>query len=320
MAAPPPAPPPPPQHASTPAPKPIQAYSLLTLAFTAPWPVSIVLRPCALAQYALLFRHVLLIRAAEASVNECWSAHQRCKALRGVRVLLAAAHLLRHRMHCFLRSLLFHVTAEVLEPAWRTLGRALRCAATVDAVGAAHDAFLASAMRHCFLTPVSREVLVTLVKLLHLCLLFNGQMSRTIAVHMLDGEALDERAGTTNKAGSRARELRERGAFALGGDAPSSAAPSAAASRRGSVSSAGSSSAPGAALQPEQHSERGKRNRRIDVQSQAMRGVLGQAGWSQLIVKSRDMFLTLLVELQRALEDMSRGGDEGAALLLSRLG
>jgi hypothetical protein len=320
------------------APPVLAAHALFSLSFAAPWPASLLLTRSALASYARLFRHVFSLRVAERAVAESWSAHQSCKGLAGLRVVLAKAFALRHRMALLLRALVFYFTAEVLEPAWRELARALRAAPHLDAAAAAHEAFLQAAAARCLLH--SPELLRTLTKLARLCLLFSAQLTRAIEDHRLSEAALDARAGV-NLAGARAREQRDRGAFRIDAvdDAASatSAAPPATAvapSTGGDVEGSGEWAlrprgvaqprsraaqklAPGAAARD----ARLRRAERSAAQADALRSVLAQPQWQSLIQKSAGMFDSLSVEFLTALAAAARGGSAGASLgsLLQRL-
>ena len=316
------------------APPVLAAHALFSLSFAAPWPSSLLLTRNALAAYSRLFRHVFALRVAERAVAESWSAHQSCKGLAGLRVVLAKAFALRHRMALLLRALVFYFTAEVLEPAWRDLAYSLRSATTLDAASAAHDAFLHAAAARCLLH--SPELLRTLTKLARLCLLFSAQLTRAIEDHRLSEAALDARAGV-NLAGARAREQRDRGAFRI--DAIDDAASVAsvvpppivatgdvegsgdwALRPRGTAaprSRAAPRLAPGAAARD----ARLRRAERSAAQADALRSVLAQPQWQALIQKSAGMFDSLSVDFLTALAAAARGGSAGSSLgsLLQRL-
>ena len=316
-------------------PKPLLAYTLFSLSFSAPWPSSVILDPPSLTRYTLLFRHFLLLRTAEAGLNTCWGALQRCKSLRGVRTLLASAHVLRHKMSHFLRSMLFHFTAEVLEPEWREFGIRLRTASNLDTVAAAHARFLSNVFHACFLTLPTRDILKSLTKLTTLCLIFSHQLTGVISDHLLTEEALDKHAGL-NRAGTRAKAILERGVFynnesaeGVGdsvdptgdaGTAIGSANTAKGGGKQGGRGRSGSTSSfPGPTSQspPASNStvlERGRRSLRIMAQSEALRNVLAQAAWQDLIKKSCSLFDSIFSELTVALQ--ARSGEIGCATLL----
>lgn len=345
----PPPPPPPPTYLTPPppsqsssdsttqgAPKALHAYTLLSLSLsTVPWPASLVLDPPSLTRYSLLFRHLLLVRTAEEGVRECWGALQRCKSLRGVRTLLAGALTLRARMGHFLRSVLFHFTSEVLEPAWGALGGELRVAPTLDAVRAGHGRFLGAAWVGCFLAPPARALLRLHIRLTNLCILFSGNLTAAIEGHLLSEEALDARAGV-NRAGRRREREGGEGEGGGGGAGAGSSSTLSWALKGNSGSRSRSGSLSGGGLPPPSGAlassttappggvstgtlERQRRAGRLAAQSEAVRGVLGQKAWQAMISKSCGMWEDLSGQFKKQLEEMSAQGEEGCSTLLQAL-
>jgi hypothetical protein len=267
------------------------------------------------------------VRVAERAVADAWTAHQSCKALAGLRLPLAAAFGLRHRMALFLRALGWYLSEEALEPLWRALGGALARAASLPRAQAAHAAFLEAAAARCLLREPA--LLRTLTKILRLCGLFCAQLTRAIEDHRLSEAELDARAGA-NRAGARERAQRERGAFSIDAAAapppppqpaaePATASANAsaaawalrgrAAHRAGAAADAGADAAGGAS------EHRARRAARLAEQGDALRAVLAQPAWQALIQKSSNMFNGLVNDFIAALRVVAQApGSPQAAL------
>ncbi len=265
---------------------------------------------------------------------DAWTAHQSCKALAGLRLPLAAAFSLRHRMALFLRALGWYLSEEALEPLWRALGGALARAASLPRAQAAHAAFLDAAAARCLLREPA--LLRTLTKVLRLCGLFCAQLTRAIEDHRLSEAELDARAGA-NRAGARARAQRERGAFSIDAGAalpaaePAAAAAAAAATtatataaattaawalrgraahRAGAAAADAGADAAGGASE-----HRARRAARLAEQGDALRAVLAQPAWQALIQKSSSMFNGLVNDFIAALRVVAQApGSPQAAL------
>jgi hypothetical protein len=234
----------------------------------------------------------------------------------------------------FLRSVLFHFTNEVLEPAWGALGGELRVAPTLDAVRAGHGRFLRAAWGGCFLAPPSRELLRLHIRLTNMCILFSGQLTTAIEGHLLSEEALDARAGVNRAGRRREREGGEAGGSGAGASSSTLAwalkGNSGSRSRSGSTGSLPSTTAglppSGATLtttttagQSTGTLERQRRAGRLAAQSEALRAVLGQKAWQGMIAKSCGVWEDLSGKFRKELEWASALGDEGCATLLQAL-
>lgn len=126
------------------------------LAFNADPPLSLLLSPAAVAAYAPLFRLMWGARHAEAQLSVLWKTLGRSEARRPI--ALAA-----HAQLVAVRALLSLLHAH-LAPALAALVRALRPAEpSVDALLAAHTAYLAAIQPTAMLPPAAHEPLHALV-------------------------------------------------------------------------------------------------------------------------------------------------------------
>lgn len=191
----------------------LHGYNSFTLSVRPGFPLSLILTRPALARYQLLFRQLLFARWVERAVCRCWVAQQSCRELGGLRGTLALSLALRQRMLHFLQNISFFTLVEVIEPLWHAMASRMACAATIDDVIAAHEAFLEAAVADTLLG--SPELLKLLTKLVTLCLHFANEIAGAIDAHRLSDAELDRRAGV-NKASRRARQQVERGDYFTG--------------------------------------------------------------------------------------------------------
>lgn len=111
--------------------KDISGYEALTLDYTVPFPLSLVVSRVTLTRYQLLFRYLLSLRHLENLLTNSWTEHVKSptwrrqqqgktqsKEARRVEDWKRRAWCLRSRMLCFVQQLLYFCTSEVIEPNW----------------------------------------------------------------------------------------------------------------------------------------------------------------------------------------------------------
>ena len=139
------------------------ARDALTLSLAPPWPASMLLAPGspAAAYYAVLFRHLHGLAAAQAGLDEAWRVLGRAArrapcggaaAHRPPHPALVRALAARAAMAAALAALATHAQADVIDPAWARLAAAARSAPTLGAVAAAHEHALRAVARGALLT------------------------------------------------------------------------------------------------------------------------------------------------------------------------
>ncbi|KAK5111808.1 hypothetical protein LTR62_004728 [Meristemomyces frigidus] len=126
--------------------KDISGYEALTLDYSVPFPLSLIISRNTLTRYQLLFRYLLSLRHLESLLTQSWTEHTKSpawikKGRRAPRALANSfvseadkkameierkieswkrrAWCLRARMLCFVQQLLYFCTSEVIEPNWR---------------------------------------------------------------------------------------------------------------------------------------------------------------------------------------------------------
>lgn len=164
----------------------ISGYEALTLDYAVPFPLSLIVSRNTLTRYQLLFRYLLSLRHLERQLTGAWTEHVKTSTWtarpgmgsksqdaqarifgKKVENWKRRAWCLRARMLCFVQSLLYFCTSEVIEPNWgsfmsrltqgeegvvgeeRGEGKAKR---TVDELMQDHVDFLATCLKECMLT------------------------------------------------------------------------------------------------------------------------------------------------------------------------
>ncbi|KAK4894919.1 gamma tubulin complex Spc97/GCP2 subunit Alp4 [Elasticomyces elasticus] len=113
--------------------KEISGYEALTLDYSVPFPLSLIISRNTLTRYQLLFRYLLSLRHLEVLLTQSWMEHTKAPAWikkpkrngaggeveRKIEGWKRRAWCLRARMLCFVQQLLYFCTSEVIEPNWR---------------------------------------------------------------------------------------------------------------------------------------------------------------------------------------------------------
>lgn len=115
--------------------KEISGTEALTLDYSVPFPLSLIISRNTLTRYQLLFRYLLSLRHLEVLLTQSWTEHtkaptwihrRRAKGLpadvlerqKKIENWKRRAWCLRARMLCFVQQLLYFCTSEVIEPNW----------------------------------------------------------------------------------------------------------------------------------------------------------------------------------------------------------
>ncbi|CAK3878590.1 Spindle pole body component alp4 [Lecanosticta acicola] len=194
--------------------KDISGYEALTLDYSVPFPLSLVVSRVTLTRYQLLFRYLLSLRHLEKLLTDSWAEHTKAKAwthktkgdtavAKKLEYWKRRVWCLRSRMLCFVQSLLYFCTSEVIEPNWLSFMSRLSNAAddkadgdgdgdgdnvapkvkrTVDELMQDHVDFLATCLKGCMLT--NSKLLRLNSKVISTCTLFanyTGSLSRYLA-------------------------------------------------------------------------------------------------------------------------------------------
>lgn len=136
----------------------VTTIDVLTLDYTVPFPLSLVISRRTILRYQLLFRFLLHLKHVEQSLASMWidqksstwrvpvPGHPELEKWR-LRVVV-----LRARMMAVVQQILGYATTEVLEPNWHALEAKLGKAQTVDQLLRDHVDFLDTCLKECMLT------------------------------------------------------------------------------------------------------------------------------------------------------------------------
>eukprot|EP00798_Chlamydomonas_sp_ICE-L_P000238 gene238-4000_t len=125
----------------------LPGIELFVLSYKVEWPQTLIVAPCQLSQYQLIFKHLLALKHTERRLTMTW---HRMQSMRGVarvgRDMLRVAYGLCHRLMYFIQEYLRYITFDVLEPLWATMEAGMRKAANMDEVIKCHNDFLRKAL------------------------------------------------------------------------------------------------------------------------------------------------------------------------------
>lgn len=128
------------------------------LDFKVPFPLSLVISRRALIRYQILFRHLAELKNLERLLSIVWLEMAKSRHWRyptsdeRLHKWKAFSNILRIKMVEFVKQLLYHCTAEVIEPNWKRLQEKFKSASNVDELIADHITFLDTCLKECMLT------------------------------------------------------------------------------------------------------------------------------------------------------------------------
>ena len=136
-----------------------RGWQVFSLTYRVEAPLNAVIHPRALGVYRQVFHLLWRMKRGEFVLSNSWRQHMAAATLRLSRKLpglsqhLHACNLARNRMWHFVQNLSNYMMFEVLEDAWSRLQGSLDSATDMDALIAAHDAYLDAIMAKALLTP-----------------------------------------------------------------------------------------------------------------------------------------------------------------------
>lgn len=131
---------------------------------------------------------------------------------------LTRCHTLRHEMSHFCTNLQYYVMFEVLETSWDQLQDAFRKAKNLDALIAAHDAYLTAVMEKALLGVRSQPLAKQLAQMFDLILRFHAFSARLV-------EAMEGAAARRQLAAAAAERRTAQGQWGFAGGDDSAAVP-----------------------------------------------------------------------------------------------
>lgn len=128
-------------------------YELFALDYRIQWPVSLIITETDMLKYQFMFRYLFYCKHVERELEGCWQNHSLHQGpLRHMPSSFVRSFALRDRMLTFWRSLLYYTVADVLEPNWRTLQKAISGSETIDEIMHYHNIFLVGSVDESLLS------------------------------------------------------------------------------------------------------------------------------------------------------------------------
>ena len=133
----------------------LEKIASLRYSFDIKWPHNIVIPPSAMSQYNAVAVFLGQLRRAHAAMQSVtttrWS--ERIRRTQGNGLGGSVARHLEPRLRHFVALLRTHVVTQILSIDWQELMKKIDDALTLDAMRAAHDAFLDDATKRCLVSP-----------------------------------------------------------------------------------------------------------------------------------------------------------------------
>eukprot|EP00494_Astrolonche_serrata_P002468 UN02474 len=123
----------------------------------------------AINKYQIIFRLLFYLKHILRLLCRTWKWHQTLRLL-NIHQGPNESHLLRMKMMDFLKSILYYMFDEVIEPNWFSFFKEVKSAKTVDEVIKIHTGFLGKTIQQCILR--DQPSLETLFQILHGCKAF----------------------------------------------------------------------------------------------------------------------------------------------------
>merc|ERR1719483_824249 len=145
-------------------------FDSFQLDYKVEWPLSLIFTRRCITKYQLIFRLLFYLKHISRLLCRTWKKHQMLRTL-NINQGPSQSHLLRMKMMDFLKSILYYLMDEVIEPNWLEFFKDIKRAKTVDEVINMHSEFLDKVLKLCLLRDINS--LQTLVKICHLCKAFS---------------------------------------------------------------------------------------------------------------------------------------------------
>ena len=133
----------------------LEKIASLRYSFDIKWPHNIVIPPSAMSQYNAVAVFLGQLRRAHAAMQSVTTARwsERIRRTQGNGLGGSVARHLEPRLRHFVALLRTHVVTQILSIDWQELMKKIDDALTLDAMRAAHDAFLDDATKRCLVSP-----------------------------------------------------------------------------------------------------------------------------------------------------------------------
>ena len=144
-------------------------WNNLSLSYTVPWPLHLILSPKVLSKYNEVFRFLLLAKRTQILLHEAWAEQKKDK----FKIRYTDSWQLRTHMAFVVDNLQYYLMADVLESHFSQLLERLDQSTNFEELRHSHDIFLASIVSNTFVN--NKQVNQCLTELLQSCLQY-GRM------------------------------------------------------------------------------------------------------------------------------------------------
>ena len=139
-------------------------WDILSLNYTVPWPLHLILSPKVLAKYNEVFRFLLLAKRTQILLHEVWSEQKKDK----FKIRYTDSWQLRTHMIFVVDNLQYYLMADVLESQFSQLLTRLNQSTNFEELRHSHDIFLSSVVSNTFVN--NKPVNQCLTELLQSCI------------------------------------------------------------------------------------------------------------------------------------------------------
>lgn len=168
----------------------LTGFDTFSLDYSVSWPMNLILSSMEILKYQLLFRYLFHCKHVERELEGCWRSLAQVKASnRRLRSQFARTFALRHRMLQFLRTILYYMVSDVLEPNWQKFEASYEGATTIDEIMVHHVAFLDASLSQCLLS--SERHLRVFHSVTKICLLF-ANFTETFTANLTNGTSVEQ--------------------------------------------------------------------------------------------------------------------------------
>lgn len=139
------------------------SWQYLSLSYSVPWPLHLILSPQVLAKYNEVFRFLLMAKRTQLMLHDAWAEQKKEKKIK-----FTVSWQLRSHMMFVVDNLHYYLMADVLESQFSLLFARLNQSTNFEELRHAHDIFLSSIISNTFVN--NKSVNQCLTDLLSCCL------------------------------------------------------------------------------------------------------------------------------------------------------
>lgn len=150
--------------------------SNLSLTYRTEWPISLILSPETLEQYANIFKYLLKVRRISWVLEESFQILKGAIKKNGNSILKSPQYKhvqqIRHKLYHFVNALNNHITSNALQASWKTFKDNLMNAKTIEDIYRKHTSYVKRILFLCMLNRRSAEFFKTIENIFRLTIRF----------------------------------------------------------------------------------------------------------------------------------------------------